>query len=236
MGRGTRGESSSKEASNTLDKAQKQLRRLIRGPRKAASTQQQMPSLSQPPSQQQLPTLSQPPSRQQLPSLSQPPSRQQLQQQQPTLTPPVTQLHQQQLPTWTHPVSQVQQQPPLPDQELGDEAPMEEDAEELVEERNLEAELAAEYDQLDPELDAALEEELSHAVQKTGRGMDKGDEAPTNPSQRKLLKINQRGSFSNERFGRTATAIWKFLYDEPVLFWTNWPEEKKRLAWEMFQV
>ncbi|GLU06323.1 hypothetical protein SLE2022_233660 [Rubroshorea leprosula] len=115
-------------------------------------------------------------------------------------------------------------------------AAMEEDAEELVEERNLEAELAAEYDQLDLELDAALEEELSHAVQKTGRGMEKGDEAPADPSQRKLLKINQRGSFSNERFGRTATVIWKFLYDELVLFWTNWPEEKKRLAWEMFQV
>ncbi|GKV51351.1 hypothetical protein SLEP1_g58018 [Rubroshorea leprosula] len=112
---------------------------------------------------------------------------------------------------------------------------MEEDVEELIEEHNLEAELAAKYDQLDPKLDAALEEELSHVVQKTGRGMDKGDEAPVDPSQRKLLKINQCGSFSNERFGRTATVIWKFLYDEPVLFWTNWPKEKKMLAWEMFQ-
>ncbi|GKU99826.1 hypothetical protein SLEP1_g12613 [Rubroshorea leprosula] len=157
MGRGTRGESSSKEASNTLDKAQKQLRCLIHGPRKATPTQQQMPSSSQPPSQQQLPTF--------------------------------------------EPAS-FMATPPLPDQELGDEAPMEEDAEELVEERNLEVELVAEYDQLDPELDAALEEELSHAIQKTGRGMDKGDKAPANPSQRKLLKINQRGSFSNERFGR----------------------------------
>ncbi|GKV48966.1 hypothetical protein SLEP1_g55740 [Rubroshorea leprosula] len=41
---------------------------------------------------------------------------------------------------------------------------MEEDAEELVEEHNLETELVVEFDKLNPELDAALEEEPSYAV------------------------------------------------------------------------
>ncbi|GKV15788.1 hypothetical protein SLEP1_g26539 [Rubroshorea leprosula] len=58
-----------------------------------------------------------------------------------------------------------------------------------IEERNLEAELDAEFTMLDLELDAQLEEELSRAVLKTGRGMDKGDDAPADPSQRKGLAL-----------------------------------------------
>ncbi|GKV41097.1 hypothetical protein SLEP1_g48676 [Rubroshorea leprosula] len=107
---------------------------------------------------------------------------------------------------------------------------------------NLEAELDAEFAMLDaefamldPELDAQLEEELSRAVLKIGRGMDKGDDASANPSQRKVLSLNCRGTFNHERFGRIATVIWKYLYDEPVPFWSSWPEEKKRVAWENFQ-
>ncbi|GKV00534.1 hypothetical protein SLEP1_g13209 [Rubroshorea leprosula] len=107
--------------------------------------------------------------------------------------------------------------------------------EEDTEERNLEAELEVEYAVLDLELDAQLKEELSRAVPKTGRGMDKGDDAPADPSQRKVLSLNRRGTFNHERFGRAATVIWKYLYDEPVLFWSSWPEEKKRVAWENFQ-
>ncbi|GKV42154.1 hypothetical protein SLEP1_g49591 [Rubroshorea leprosula] len=106
--------------------------------------------------------------------------------------------------------------------------------EEDTEERNLEAELDAEFAVLDPELDAQLEEELSRAVLKTGRGMDKGDDAPVDSSQRKVLSLNRRGTFSHERFGRIATVIWKYLYDEPVLFWSSWHKEKKRVAWENF--
>ncbi|GKU96333.1 hypothetical protein SLEP1_g9582 [Rubroshorea leprosula] len=49
--------------------------------------------------------------------------------------------------------------------------------EEDTEERNLEAKLDAEFAMLDPELDAQLEEELSHVVPKTGHGMHKGDDA-----------------------------------------------------------
>ncbi|GLT86823.1 hypothetical protein SLE2022_049370 [Rubroshorea leprosula] len=109
---------------------------------------------------------------------------------------------------------------------------MEEDIEEL----NLEAELDVEFAVLDPELDVQLEEELSHAIPKTGRGMDKGDDVPTDPSQRKLLSLNRQGTFNHERFGRTTTVIWKYLYDEPTLFWSSWPEEKKWVAWENFQV
>ncbi|GKU89701.1 hypothetical protein SLEP1_g3804 [Rubroshorea leprosula] len=109
------------------------------------------------PTQQQLPSLSQPPTQQQLSSLTQLPT--QLQQEQPTVT-----------------------QPPLnDDQHTSDDATMEEDTEEC----NLEAELDGEFVVLDPELDAQLEEELSRAVPKTGRGMDKGDDAPADPSQRK---------------------------------------------------
>ncbi|GKV43375.1 hypothetical protein SLEP1_g50673 [Rubroshorea leprosula] len=135
--------------------------------------------------------------------------------------PPMPQLEQ---PTVT--------QPPLADDQFtGDDATMEEDTEEC----NLEAELDAEYAVLDLELDAQLEEELSRAVSKIGRGMDKGDDAPADPSQRKVLSLNRRGTFSHERFGRTAIVIWKYLYDEPVLFWSSWPEEKKRVAWENFQ-
>ncbi|GKU93197.1 hypothetical protein SLEP1_g6807 [Rubroshorea leprosula] len=57
----------------------------------------------------------------------------------------------------------------------GDDATMEED----TEEHDLEAEFDAEFAVLDPELDAQLEEELSRVVPKTGRGMDKGDDAST---------------------------------------------------------
>ncbi|GLT76360.1 hypothetical protein SLA2020_480280 [Shorea laevis] len=106
--------------------------------------------------------------------------------------------------------------------------------EEDIEERNLEAELDAEFAVLDPKLDAQLEEELSRAVPKIGCGMDKGDDAPADSSQRKLLSLNRQGTFSHERFRRTATVIWKYLYDEPVLFWSSWPEEKNRVAWENF--
>ncbi|GKV25042.1 hypothetical protein SLEP1_g34550 [Rubroshorea leprosula] len=63
--------------------------------------------------------------------------------------------------------------------------------EEDTEERNLEAKLDAEFAVLDPELDAQLEEELSRVVPKTGRGMDKGDDAPADPSQRKVLSLNR---------------------------------------------
>ncbi|GLT92957.1 hypothetical protein SLE2022_107670 [Rubroshorea leprosula] len=195
MRRGTRGASSSRQQVDPEGEPQRSFRRLIRGPRRAVPTQQQLPSLSQHPLQEQISSLTQLPT--------------QLQQEQPTVT-----------------------QPPLADDQFtGDDATMEE----VAEERNLEAELEAEYAVLDPELDAQLEEELSRAVPKTGRGMDKGDEAPADPSQRKVLSLNRRGTFSNERFGRTATVIWKYLYDEPVLFWSSWPEEKKRVAWENFQ-
>ncbi|GKV21705.1 hypothetical protein SLEP1_g31658 [Rubroshorea leprosula] len=142
------------------------------------------------PTQQQLPTLSEPLAQQQISSLTQLPT--QLQQEQPTVT-----------------------QPPLADDQFtSDDATMEED----TEEHNLEAELDAEFALLDPELDAQLEEELSHAIPKTRCGMDKGDDASADPSQRKVLNLNRRGTFSHERFGRTATVIWKYLYDEPVLF------------------
>ncbi|GKU93208.1 hypothetical protein SLEP1_g6817 [Rubroshorea leprosula] len=103
-------------------------------------------------------------------------------------------------------------------------------------EHNLEVELDAEFAVLDLELDAQLEEELSCAIPKIGRGMDKGDDAPADPSQRKLLSLNRRGTFNHERFGRTTIVIWKYLYDEPMFFWSSWPEEKKRIAWENFQV
>ncbi|GLU07788.1 hypothetical protein SLE2022_247350 [Rubroshorea leprosula] len=106
---------------------------------------------------------------------------------------------------------------------------MEEDAEEC----NLEAGLDAKFAVLDPKLDAQLEEELSHAVLKIRHGMDKEDDALANLSQRKLLSLNCRGTF-HERFEKTATIIWKYLYDEPVLFWSSWPEEKKRVGWENF--
>ncbi|GLU21465.1 hypothetical protein SLE2022_376030 [Rubroshorea leprosula] len=109
---------------------------------------------------------------------------------------------------------------------------MEEDAEEC----NLEAELDAKFTMLDYELDAQLEEELSHAITKTRLGMDKGDDALVDLSQRKLLNINHQGTFSHERFRRTAIVIGKYLYDEPMLFWSSWPEEEKRVAWENFQV
>ncbi|GKU89957.1 hypothetical protein SLEP1_g4025 [Rubroshorea leprosula] len=123
-------------------------------------------------------------------------------------------------------------QPPLDDdQYTDDDATMEED----TKERNLEAELDAEFAMLDPELDAQLEEKLSRAVPKTRRGMDKGDDAPADPSQRKVLSLNRQGTFSHERFGRTTTVIWKYLYDELVLFWSSWPEKKKMVAWENFQ-
>ncbi|GLT87366.1 hypothetical protein SLE2022_054540 [Rubroshorea leprosula] len=102
--------------------------------------------------------------------------------------------------------------------------------EEDTEEHNLEAELDAEFSMLDPELDAQLEKELSHAVSETRRGMDNRDDASTDPSQRKLLSLNRRGTFNHERFRRTATVIWKCLYDEPILFWSSWPKEKKRVA------
>ncbi|GKV00504.1 hypothetical protein SLEP1_g13180 [Rubroshorea leprosula] len=106
-----------------------------------------------------------------LPSLSQPPAQQQIS----SLTQFPTELQQEQ-PTVT--------QPPLADDQFtGDDATMEED----TEKRNLEAEYAV----LDPELDAQLEEELSRAVPKTGRGMDKGDNAPTDPSQRKVFSLNR---------------------------------------------
>ncbi|GKU94091.1 hypothetical protein SLEP1_g7625 [Rubroshorea leprosula] len=85
--------------------------------------------------------------------------------------------------------------------------------EEDTEERNLEAELDAEFAVLDPKLDTQLEEELSRAVPKTRRGMDKGDDAPADSSQRKVLRLNRRGTFSHE----------------------SWPEEKKKVAWENFQ-
>ncbi|GLT87380.1 hypothetical protein SLE2022_054660 [Rubroshorea leprosula] len=94
---------------------------------------------------------------------------------------------------------------------------MEEDTEEC----NLEVKLDAEFVVLDPELDAQLEDELSRAVLKTRHGMDKGDDAPTDLSQRKVLSLNRRGTFNHERFGRTATVIWKYLYDEPMLFWSS---------------
>ncbi|GKV12012.1 hypothetical protein SLEP1_g23218 [Rubroshorea leprosula] len=81
-----------------------------------------------------------------------------------------------------------------------------------------------------------LEEELSCVVLKTGHGMDKGDDASVNLSQRKVPSLNCRGTFNHERFGRTITIIWKYLHDKPVLFWFSWPEEKKRVAWENFQV
>ncbi|GLT96596.1 hypothetical protein SLE2022_142060 [Rubroshorea leprosula] len=102
---------------------------------------------------------------------------------------------------------------------------MEEDTKEC----NLEAELDAEFVVLDLELDTQLEEELSHVVLRIRRGMDKGDDAPTDLSQRKLLSLSHRGTFSHERFKRTATVIWKYLFDELVLFWFSWPEEKKRV-------
>ncbi|GKV41967.1 hypothetical protein SLEP1_g49432 [Rubroshorea leprosula] len=78
----------------------------------------------------------QPPAQQQISNLTQFPTE--LQQEQPTIT-----------------------QPPLAnDQFTGDDATMDED----TEERNLEAELDAEYAVLDPKLDTQLEEELSRAV------------------------------------------------------------------------
>ncbi|GKV31745.1 hypothetical protein SLEP1_g40413 [Rubroshorea leprosula] len=124
----------------------------------------------------------------------------------------------------------ITQRPLDDDQYPSDDATMEED----IEERNLEAELDVEFVVLDPELDAQLEEELSRAILKTECGMDKGDDAPANPSQRKLFSLNRRGTFSHERFGRIATVIWKYLNDEPVFFWSSWLEEKKRVAWENF--
>ncbi|GLT94439.1 hypothetical protein SLE2022_121800 [Rubroshorea leprosula] len=102
--------------------------------------------------QQQMPKLSQPPSQQQLSSLTQLPIQQQ---QQPTVI-----------------------QSPMDYQNLGDDAAMEEEATK----RNLEVELDAEFGVLDRELDALLEKELSHAMPKTGCGMDKGDDAPANSS------------------------------------------------------
>ncbi|GKV05134.1 hypothetical protein SLEP1_g17175 [Rubroshorea leprosula] len=87
-------------------------------------------------------------------------------------------------------------QPPLADDQFtGDDATMEED----TEMRNLEVELDAKYVMLDPKLDAQLEEELSHVVLKTGRGMDKGDDTLADPNQRKVLSLNRRGTFSHER-------------------------------------
>ncbi|GLU18440.1 hypothetical protein SLE2022_347440 [Rubroshorea leprosula] len=107
--------------------------------------------------------------------------------------------------------------------------------EEDVKECNLEADLGAEFGVLDLELDSQLEE-IYHVVEKTRCGMDKGDNALANPSQRKLLRINHQGTFSHERFGRIATVILKYLYDDLVLFWSNWLKEKKRVAWENSQV
>ncbi|GKV19707.1 hypothetical protein SLEP1_g29932 [Rubroshorea leprosula] len=125
----------------------------------------------------------------------------------------------------------VTQLPLDDDQYTGDDATMEED----TEERTLEADLDAEFAVLDPELDTQLEEALSRAILKTGRDKDKGDSAPADPSQRKVLSLNHRGTFSHEKFRRTAIVIWKYLYDEPMLFWSSWPEKKKRVAWENFQ-
>ncbi|GKU89835.1 hypothetical protein SLEP1_g3921 [Rubroshorea leprosula] len=80
-------------------------------------------------------------------------------------------------------------QPPLDDnQYTSDDATMEED----TKEHNLEAELDAEFVVLDPKLDAKLEEELSCAVSKTRRGMDKGDDALADPSQRKVNDAHQK--------------------------------------------
>ncbi|GKV30698.1 hypothetical protein SLEP1_g39484 [Rubroshorea leprosula] len=44
-----------------------------------------------------------------------------------------------------------------------------------------------------------LEEKLSRAVPKTGHGMDKGDDTPVDPSQRKLLSLNRRASLRKRR-------------------------------------
>ncbi|GKV22362.1 hypothetical protein SLEP1_g32242 [Rubroshorea leprosula] len=140
--RGTRGASSFRQQVDPRGEPQRSFRCLIRGPRRDVPTQQQLPSLSQPPAQQQISSLIQLPT--------------QLQQEQPTVT-----------------------QPPLADDQfIGDDATMEEENIEC----NLEAELEAEYDVLDPKLDAQLEEKLSRAVPKTGRGMDKGDDAPADSS------------------------------------------------------
>ncbi|GKV07187.1 hypothetical protein SLEP1_g18986 [Rubroshorea leprosula] len=115
-----------------------------------------------------------------------------------------------QLPTQLQQEQPTVTQPPLADDQFtGDDATMEEDTEEC----NLEVELDAVYVVLDPELDAQLEEELSRAVPKIGRGMDKGDDTLADPSQRKVLSLNHRGTFSHE----------------------SWPKEKKRVAWENFQ-
>ncbi|GKU94397.1 hypothetical protein SLEP1_g7898 [Rubroshorea leprosula] len=158
MRRGTQGASSSRQQDDPEGEPQRPLHRLIRGPCRAIPTQQQLPSLSQPPAQQQLSSLTQLPT--------------QLQQERPTVT-----------------------QPPLDnDQYTGDDATMEED----TKERNLEAELDAKFAVLDPELDAQLEEELSRVVPKTRRGMDKGDDTPADPNQRKVLSLNCRGTFSHE--------------------------------------
>ncbi|GKV21414.1 hypothetical protein SLEP1_g31397 [Rubroshorea leprosula] len=124
-------------------------------------------------------------------------------------------------------------QPPLDDDQYpGDDAIIEED----IEERNLEAELDAEFVVLDPELDAQLEEELSCAVLKTRGGMDKGDGALADPSQRKLLSLNCQGTFSHERFGRIATVIWKYLYDELVLFGLAGLRKRKGLLGRVFRL
>ncbi|GKV13516.1 hypothetical protein SLEP1_g24516 [Rubroshorea leprosula] len=71
--------------------------------------------------------------------------------------------------------------------------------EEDIEECNLEAKLDVEFAVLDPELDVQLKEEISRAVSKIGHGMDKGDDALVNLSQRKVLSLNHRGTFSHER-------------------------------------
>ncbi|GKV05564.1 hypothetical protein SLEP1_g17561 [Rubroshorea leprosula] len=94
--------------------------------------------------------------------------------------------HQQEQPTVTQPTFDN-------DQYHGDDATMEED----TKEHNLEVELDVEFAVLDPELDAQLEEKLSHAIPKTRRGMDKGDDTLADPSQRKLLSLNRRGTFSH---------------------------------------
>ncbi|GLU07034.1 hypothetical protein SLE2022_240130 [Rubroshorea leprosula] len=59
MRRGTRGASSSRQQVNPEGEPQRSFRRLIREPRRAVSTQQQLPSLSQPPAQQQISSLTQ---------------------------------------------------------------------------------------------------------------------------------------------------------------------------------
>ncbi|GLT37783.1 hypothetical protein SLA2020_120810 [Shorea laevis] len=74
MRRGTRGASSSGQQVDLEGEPQKRLRHLIRGPRRAVPTQQQLPSLSQPSAQLQFSNLTQLPT--------------QLQQEQPTVTQP----------------------------------------------------------------------------------------------------------------------------------------------------